>query len=66
MAVRVDEARGNDVARRVDGLPALMVCLPWSFALVIAAIRPSLTPTLAISSRIVSGSMTRPLLMTRS
>lgn len=43
-----------------------MVSLPVIFSLVMAAILPSYTPTLAMSSYIVSRSITRPLLMTRS
>jgi len=45
---------------------ASITSLPVMFLLVMVAIRPSLMPTLATASYIVSGSMTRPLLIARS
>jgi hypothetical protein len=45
---------------------ASIVCVPVIAFFVITAMRPSLIPTLATPSYIDSGSMTRPLLMTRS
>ena len=58
--VGVDETRSDHMASSVDGLLALDLVLGDR------GIRPFLMPTLATPSYIVSGSMTRPLRMTRS